>query len=114
MPHYKNDSECRKHLEQLQTAFEQHLAATLSSRTVRKHSAIVGLFIDFLCFDCRLQSLDDITVGMANSYFRKWYLSKVGDATESELKAAIKKFFLFLHQEQGISNDKVLSSFKRK
>jgi len=58
--------------------------------------------------------MDDITVGMANSYFRKWHLSKIGDATESELKTAVKKFFLFINDEMGVKNEKVLNSFKAK
>jgi len=108
-----NDDECRDYLEFLQEKFEVHLSEKLSPRTVRKHSVIIGLFIDFLCFDCALTDINKITVGMANSNFRRWYLSKVGDATESELKTAIKKFFTFLSHEMGITNKKVLASFKK-
>jgi hypothetical protein len=111
--YFENDNECRYYLEYLQAKFEEYLSRKLSSRTVNKQVAIVGLLIDFLCFDCNLKGMDDITVGMANSYFRKWYLSKVGDATESELKTAIKKFFIFLDVEMGVKNEKVLNSFKR-
>ncbi len=112
--YFDNDRECRNYLEYLQSKFKEHLSRNLSSRTVNKQVAIVGLLIDFLCSDCDLKKMDDITVGMANSYFRKWYLSKVGDATESELKTAVKKFFLFLNDEVGVGNEKVLNSFKRK
>ena len=112
--YFHNDEECRNYLEHLQSKFKEYLSRNLSSRTINKQVAIISLLIDFLCFDCNLKKMDDITVGMANSYFRKWYLSKVGNATESELKAAIKKFFLFLNDEMGISNEKVLNSFKRK
>jgi hypothetical protein len=48
---------------------------------------------------------------IANSYFRKWYMSKIGDCSESELKSAIKKFFQFLAEKKGIRNEKVLMSF---
>ncbi len=112
--YFQDDEECRNFLEYLQSKFKEHLSRNVSSRTANKQVAIVGLLIDFLCFDCNLKKMDDITVGMANSYFRKWYLSKVGDATESELKTAIKKFFLFLDGEMGVRNEKVLNSFKRK
>jgi hypothetical protein len=112
--YFHDDEECRNYLEYLQSKFKEHLSRNLSSRTVNKQVAIVGLLIDYLCFDCDLKKMDDITVGMANSYFRKWYLSKVGDVTESELKTAIKKFFLFLDDEMGVRNEKVLNSFKRK
>jgi hypothetical protein len=112
--YFHDDEECRNYLEYLQSKFKEYLSRNLSSRTVNKQVAIVGLLIDFLCFDCDLKKIDDITVGMANSYFRKWHLSKVGDATESELRTAVKKFFLFLDGEMGIKNEKVLNSFKRK
>lgn len=112
--YFNNDKECRNYLEYLKSKFEEYLSRNLSSRTVNKQVAIVGLLIDFLCFDCNLKKMDNITVGMANSYFRKWYLSKVGNATESELKTAVKKFFLFLNDEIGVRNEKVLNSFIRK
>ncbi len=112
--YFNDDEECRNYLEYLQSKFKEYLSHNVSSRTANKQVAIVSLLIDFLCFDCNLKKMDDITIGMANSYFRKWYLSKVGDATESELKTAIKKFFLFLGDEMGIRNEKVLNSFKRK
>ena len=108
--------ECREHLEFLQKKFEEHLFLTVSKRTANKQTSIIGLFIDFICFDCVKKGIeiDEISVGMANSYFRAWYSSNIGDATESELKTAIKKFFIFLNQTEGIKNKKVLNSFKRK
>jgi len=112
--YFENDNECRDYLEYLQSKFKEYLSRNLSSKTANKQVAIIGLLIDFLCFDCNLKRMDDITVGIANSYFRKWYLSKVGDATESELKTAVKKFFIFLDVEMGVRNEKVLNSFTRK
>ncbi len=54
--------------------------------------AIIALFIDFVCWDTDVRRIEEITRGIANSAFRQWYLRKVGDRTESELKTAIKKF----------------------
>ncbi len=71
------------------------------------------MFIDFLQWHTDVTSMNEITRGIANSYFRKWYIGKIGDKTESELKTAIKKFFKFLDQEKGIRNEAVLHSFKR-
>jgi site-specific recombinase XerD len=105
--------EFRSFLEALQQEFNQYLAQHLSARTVRKHSHVVGLFIDFVCFDCGVQDIHDITRGMANSYFKKWYMSKVGDVTEREVSVAIRKFFQFLDTEKGITNDVVLKSFAK-
>ena len=83
-----------------------------SPRTVRKHIQITDMFISFLCFDNGISKFEDITVGIANSYFRRWYRSKcdpsMGDA---ELKTSIKKFFIFLDTEKGIRHEKVLKSF---
>jgi len=86
----------RCQLEKLNTEFESFLGCSLTPKTVRKHSHVIGLFIDFLAWNTDVTSIDDITRGIANSYFRKWYLSKIGDLRESELKTAIKKFFRFL------------------
>jgi hypothetical protein len=75
--------------------------------------AIIALFIDFVCWDTDVRCIEEITRGIANSAFRQWYRRKVGDRTDSELKTAIKKFFQFLAQEKGITNEAVLKSFQR-
>jgi len=105
------NQEFRRHIETLHTEFAQYLAQHLSQRTVRKHSHVIGLFVDFVCFDCGVGHIQEITRGMANSSFRKWYMSKVGDVTECEVKVAIRKFFQFLDAEKGITNEAVLKSF---
>ena len=103
----------RKQLEQCARAFARALAQGYAPKTVRKHTAIIALFIDFVCWDTDVRCIEEITRGIANSAFRQWYLRKVGDRTESELKTAIKKFFQFLDQEKGITNEAVLKSFQR-
>ena len=103
----------REHLEKLNREFEEYLSSKVSARTVRKHYQIVDLFIEFLCWKTEVRSIEEITRGVANSHFRRWYMSKVGDRSESELKTAIKKFFQFLDTEKGITNEAVLTSFKR-
>jgi len=114
MPQFSNDVECRKCLEKLRKEFEIYLADKLAKRTVYKHVVIIGLLIDYLCFDCGVRDLDDITVGMVNSGFRKWHTSKIQDALESEIKSSVKKFFLFLEKEKGFANQKVMDSFKKR
>lgn len=108
-----DEREFRAYLEKLRKEFETYLSAKLSKRTIYKHSLIIGLLIDFLCFDCDLHSLDDLTVGMVNSQFRRWHISKIGDAQESEIKTAVKKFFMFLEQEKGFRNNKIMDSLKK-
>jgi site-specific recombinase XerD len=103
----------RQQLEQCARDFERTLARQYTAKTVRKHTAIIALFIDFVCWDTDVRQIEEITRGIANSYFRQWYRRKVGDRTESELKTAMKKFFEFLDREKGITNEAVLKSFQR-
>jgi site-specific recombinase XerD len=103
----------RKQLEQCARDLERALAQQYAPKTVRKHMAIIALFIEFVCWDTDVCRIEEMTRGIANSAFRQWYLRKVGDRTESELKTVIKKFFQFLAQEKGITNEAVLKSFQR-
>ena len=103
----------RQHLMQLNREFERALLRKVSAKTARKHTNTIDLFIDFLCWQTDVQSIPEITRGMANSYFRRWYRSKVGYGSDSDLTTAVKKFFQFLSTEKGITNDAVLKSFQR-
>lgn len=103
----------RQHLTALNGEFKGYLLREVSEKTARKHHNVIALFIDFLCWHTDVRSVEQITRGIANSHFRQWYKSKVGDCAESELKTAVKKFFGFLDQEKGIRNEAVLKSFKR-
>jgi site-specific recombinase XerD len=102
----------RKMLEGFNQDFEAYLTEQFSGRTARIHSYKVALFIDFLCWNTNVKSIDEITRGIANSHFRKWYMSKIGNCSETELKSAIKKFFQFLAEKKGIRNEKVMMSFR--
>jgi site-specific recombinase XerD len=102
----------RAQLKQCNAEFEQALMRTVSARTAHKHASIIDLFIDFVCGNTDVRRIEEITRGMANSAFRRWYLGKVDDRSESELKTAIKKFFQFLDREKGITNEAVLKSFQ--
>jgi len=103
----------RSQLTGLTSAFEHALAAKYSRTTARKHAMIVEVFIDFLCDYTDVAAIEDITKGMANSYFRRWYKSKVWDSTTTDdLRVALKRFFRFLDKEKGIRNQKVLDSFR--
>ena len=57
-----------------------------------------------------VRRVEEVTRGIANSYFRRWYMGKIGDCTESELRTAMKKFFEFLATEEGIVNEEVPES----
>ncbi len=103
----------RKQLEQLNREFERSLETKFSKKTARKHALVIEVFIDFVCWQTDVRSIDEITRGIANSSFRKWYRRKTGEGSESELKTAVKKFFQFLDKEKGITNEVVLKSFQR-
>jgi site-specific recombinase XerD len=96
----KEKAPFREMLDELNQEFEAYLTEQFSVRTARKHSCKVALFIDFLCWNTDVKSIDEITRGIANSHFRKWYMSKIGDCSENELKSAIKKFFQFLAEKR--------------
>ena len=103
----------RQSLEGLRAEFEQHLAARYSRTTVRKHAQIVALFVDFLCDYTDVETIEEISRGMANSAFRQWYRRKVLDAASADdLRVALKRFFHFLATEKGIHNLKVLASLQ--
>ncbi len=103
----------RSQLEQFTREFEHYLQRTVSAKTARKHALVIELFIDFVCWQTDVYRIDEITRGIANSYFRRWYRSKTGAGSDSELKTAVKKFFQFLDKEKGITNEAVLKSFQR-
>ena len=103
----------RSRLNGLNTEFRNYLATKYSKRTVAKHTSIVELFIDFVCDYTDVMALEEITKGMVNSQFQRWYKSKVWDSTgPDELRVALKKFFQFLDQQKGIQNEKVLAALK--
>lgn len=101
----------RQHAEALAKDFEDYLSGKLSLRTVRKHSRIIYMFIEFLFHHTDVEKLEEVTKGMVNTHFRNWYKKKVwGSSNPIDLKVALKKFFLFLASEKGITNEKVLKS----
>ena len=103
----------RSQLTGLKSEFENYLATKYSRKTARKHALVVEIFIDFLCDYTDVTSIEDVTRGMANSAFRRWYKGKVWDsATPDDLRVALKRFFQFLDKEKGITNQKVLDSFR--
>lgn len=99
----------RRRMNALNEDFSAYLLQKYSERTARKHSAIVELFIEFICNQTDVQHIEEITQGMVNTHFRQWWKRKVWDATTPEqLKVALKKFFTFLATEKNIVNEKAL------
>ena len=103
----------RKYLLSLNEEFYEYLSAKYSERTSEKHSSIVYLFIDFLCKQTDAESIEEITRGMVNTHFKKWYKRKVLDSTTpNEITIALRKFFQFLSGEKNIQNEKAMKGLK--
>ncbi|MFM7601972.1 MAG: hypothetical protein ACKO7R_12370 [Pseudanabaena sp.] len=92
-------TELKVHLAQ----FEVYLQQKLKPRTIHRHLCVIGTLIDFLCFGCNVSNFQEIHRSIVCSRFRRWYCSKIGDFTESEVNTSVKKFFDFLVCEQKIA-----------
>ena len=104
----------RQSLLKLNQEFHQFLLTKYSERTARKHASIVEVFIDFICRQTDVERIDEITRGMVNTHFKKWWKRKVWDSTSpDELTVALRKLFLFLSEEKKIVNEKVLKALKQ-
>lgn len=103
----------RLQLGVLNEEFYEYLLRKYTERTARKQSTITGLFIEFICRQTDVESIDDITRGMVNTHFKKWWKRKVWDSTTpDQLRVALKKFFIFLATEKGIINEKAMKGLK--
>jgi site-specific recombinase XerD len=60
-----------------------------------------------------VESIEEITRGMVNTHFKKWWKRKVWDSTTpNELRIALKKFFQFLESEKKIENEKAMKGLQ--
>ena len=100
----------RQSLLQLNDDFADYLSERFSEKTVRKHTSIVDLFIEFICRQTDVD-IEEITRGMVNTHFKKWWKRKVWDSTTpDQLRVTLKKFFNYLVTEKNIVNEKVLKA----
>lgn len=103
----------RQMLEQLNAEFGTYLATRYSRKTVRKHTGTVDLVIHLLCDYTDVERLEDVTRGMVNSHFRRWYRSKVLDRMDpDEIRVGLHEFFQFLDQAKGIHNPAALAALR--
>lgn len=103
----------RQQLVKLNEEFHESLLTKYSERTANKHSAVVHLFIDFICHYTDVESIEEITRGMVNTHFKQWWKRKVWDSTTpDQITVALKKFFTFLATEKGIVNEKALKGLQ--
>jgi site-specific recombinase XerD len=100
-------------LLELKQGFYEHVLAKYSERTARKHASVIDLFIEFISRQTDVESIEEITRGMVNTYFKQWCRRKVwGAPSPDQLRVSLKKFFSFLATEKGIVNEKVLKSLR--
>jgi hypothetical protein len=60
-----------------------------------------------------VEKIEDITKGMVNTHFKDWWRRKVWDSTTpNQLEVSLRKFFVFLAEDKGIVNEKVLKAKK--
>ena len=84
-----------------------------TERTAGKHSTITDLFIELICRQTDVENINEITRGMVNTHFKKWWKRKVSDSTTSDqLRVALKKFFTFLATEKGVVNEKTMKGLQ--
>ena len=103
----------RRRLIEINEDFYGYLLEKYSERTALKHSTVIDLFIEFICRQTDVESIEEITRGMVNTHFKKWYKRKVWDSTTpNELRIALKKFFSFLEIEKGIFNAKAMKGLQ--
>ena len=103
----------RQYLLGLNHDFREYLESKFSARTARQHSSIVELFVDFICRQTDVEKIEDITRGMVNTHFKNWWRRKVWDSTTpDQLRVALRKFFVFLAENKGIVNEKVLKALQ--
>jgi site-specific recombinase XerD len=102
-----------RQFRRLQGDFCRVLSRQYSPRTVRRHRNILQVFCDYLCDETAVTHLEQITKGMVNSGFRRWYHHKIWDRTsDSELRTTLQKFFRFLAQKKGIENARALAALR--
>ncbi len=102
-----------QHLMALHADFYDHLAERYTERTALKHAGVVEMFIEFIGRYTDVQDISEITRGLVNTHFRKWWKRKVWDSsTRDDLRIALKKFFRFLASEKGIVNEKALKALE--
>jgi len=93
----------RQQLEALLRQFERSLQGQLSPRTIRRHTRVIAVLIDYLGWNYEVCRFEGIRRGMVCSRFRRWYATNLQDCTETQVNTSVKKFFAFLVYEKGIA-----------
>ena len=80
-----------------------------SEKTANSHCFIISTFNEFLARQTDVWDYSEVTKGIANTYFKRWYKRKVwGGPSIERIPVSIRRFFLFLKEKKGIHNKKVL------
>jgi len=99
----KKKEPMRNQLTDYNKEFHDYLVCNYSERTARKHSMIIDMLIEFLCGDTDVVQISEITKGLVNTNFQRWYKRKVCSSnTATDVKVAVSKFFNFLSSEKQV------------
>jgi hypothetical protein len=80
---------------------------------VRLLALVLGVGSTRHCDCTDVARLEDVTRGMGNRQFRRWYRGKVLDRRDANAtRVALKRFFGFLDREAGIHNLKALEALR--
>jgi len=67
----------RRQLLELNEEVYDYLLAKYTDRTGRKHTTVIDLFIKFIYRQADVESIEEITRGMVNTHFKRWWKRKV-------------------------------------
>ena len=97
-------------LDQLIGEYHKVLAQKVTSSTISRHLSVVGMFREYIAYET--DSIENITVGQANSKFYQFYYGHTHGYDQKTVKGILLKFFLFL-ETKGYHNPKVVARLKK-
>ncbi len=90
----------RKQLEQLNREFERSLETKFSKKTARKHALVIEVFIDFVCWQTDVRSIDELTRAWPTVIFADGIAGKPGKAPRASSKQRSRSSFSFSTQRK--------------
>jgi site-specific recombinase XerD len=96
-------------LTSLKNDFYNFLKAKYDKKKAKSYRETVGMFVMFLTMKTEIEKLEDVSGKMIVKDFFEWHNKNVlDDISKNELNEKLKEFFIFLEEEKGIVNKKVL------
>ena len=100
-------------LTSLKNDFYNYLKTKYDTKKAKSYRETVGMFAMFLTMKTDVEKLEDVTGEMIIEDLYQWHnKNTLDDISKNELKEKMKEFFIFLENQKGIVNKKVLDSLK--